>query len=62
MSKKFGLEGELCLLFPTQRNAEHGKDFIRSQALEASKSADVGSGPIRRQCGWEYFDQCFLWS
>ncbi|KAL4072478.1 pyridoxal phosphate-dependent transferase [Scleroderma yunnanense] len=39
--KMFGHEGELCLLCPTQRTAEHGKTFIHNLALQASKPPEV---------------------
>ncbi|KIJ11154.1 hypothetical protein PAXINDRAFT_171852 [Paxillus involutus ATCC 200175] len=39
--KKFGHEGETCLIFPSRRDAEHCKDFILRQAALANISAKV---------------------
>ncbi|KAI5996144.1 pyridoxal phosphate-dependent transferase [Pisolithus albus] len=39
--EKFGLSGERCLLCPTQKTAEYGKEFIHSQALLTGKPSDV---------------------
>ncbi|KAI6020026.1 pyridoxal phosphate-dependent transferase [Pisolithus orientalis] len=39
--EKFGLSGELCLLYPTQSIAEHGKEFTHNQALLAGKPSDL---------------------
>ncbi|KAI6040875.1 pyridoxal phosphate-dependent transferase [Pisolithus marmoratus] len=39
--ERFGLSGELCLLCPTQRTADYGKEFIHNQALLAGKPSDV---------------------
>ncbi|KAG6334181.1 hypothetical protein ID866_4910 [Astraeus odoratus] len=39
--EKFGLDNELCLLCPTQRTAEHGKEFIHNHALRCGKPSEV---------------------
>ncbi|KAI6040876.1 pyridoxal phosphate-dependent transferase [Pisolithus marmoratus] len=39
--ESFGLPGELCLLCPTQKTAEQGKEFIHDQALLARKPSHV---------------------
>ncbi|KAI6124400.1 pyridoxal phosphate-dependent transferase [Pisolithus croceorrhizus] len=39
--ERFGLTGERCLLCPTQKTAEHGKEFIHNQALLTGKPSDV---------------------
>ncbi|KAI6040911.1 pyridoxal phosphate-dependent transferase [Pisolithus marmoratus] len=39
--EKFGLDGEMCLLCPTEKSAVYGKEFIRDQASLAGKPSQA---------------------